>query len=155
MADRAELVLPAVGLPGAARRHFLEHPEFVSRTIAERDARVHPAGLEDFSISRRRGLGDPFPIAENGETAQREDGRGIRVGTIYVWYDALINYDRRRFSTRLAELAWWWLADLHIIGKDILRFHTVFWPACCGAPGWRHRDGSGPTAGSSPPGASG
>ena len=53
-------------------------------------------GLEDFSISRERTPGDwgiPFPIAENGETAQREDGSwDPEAGKIYVWFDALINY---------------------------------------------------------------
>ena len=49
---------------------------------------------------------------------------------VYVWFDALINYaaavglgsDPSRFSK-------WWPADLHLIGKDITRFHTVIWPA--------------------------
>ena len=50
---------------------------------------------------------------------------------IYVWVDALINYatavgfgtDRGACSTK------WWPADLHVIGKDITRFHCVIWPA--------------------------
>ena len=49
---------------------------------------------------------------------------------MYVWFDALINYaaavgygwDEDRFRS-------WWPADLHIVGKDITRFHCVFWPA--------------------------
>ena len=53
-------------------------------------------GLEDFSISRERtpgGWGIPFPIAENGRVALREDGSwDPEAGVIYVWYDALINY---------------------------------------------------------------
>jgi methionyl-tRNA synthetase len=54
----------------------------------------------------------------------------------YVWYDALINYataigygeDRQRFDT-------WWPAVHHLIGKDILRFHCVYWPALLLAAG--------------------
>jgi methionyl-tRNA synthetase len=54
----------------------------------------------------------------------------------YVWYDALINYatavgygsDRERFDT-------WWPAVHHLIGKDILRFHCVYWPAMLLAAG--------------------
>lgn len=54
----------------------------------------------------------------------------------YVWYDALINYatavgygaDDERFST-------WWPATHHFIGKDILRFHCVYWPAMLMAAG--------------------
>jgi methionyl-tRNA synthetase len=91
-------------------------------------------GLEDFSISRERTPGDwgiPFPIAENGETAQREDGSwDPEAGKIYVWYDALINYiTGAGFPAAPDEFARWWPADLHIIGKDIARFHTIFWPA--------------------------
>ncbi len=49
---------------------------------------------------------------------------------VYVWFDALINYasavglgsDQQRFAR-------WWPADLHVVGKDITRFHTVIWPA--------------------------
>jgi len=91
-------------------------------------------GLEDFSISRERTPGDwgiPFPIAENGETALREDGSwDPEAGKIYVWYDALINYiTGAGFPDDPDAFARWWPADLHIIGKDIARFHTIFWPA--------------------------
>ena len=91
-------------------------------------------GLEDFSISRERTPGDwgiPFPIAENGETALREDGSwDPEAGKIYVWYDALINYiTGAGFPDDPDAFAHWWPADLHVIGKDIARFHTIFWPA--------------------------
>ena len=77
------------------------------------------------------GLGNPFPIAENGETAQREDGSwDPEAGTIYVWYDALINYiTGAGFPDDLESFQKWWPADLHVIGKDIARFHTIYWPA--------------------------
>ena len=91
-------------------------------------------GLEDFSISRERTPGDwgiPFPIAENGETALREDGSwDPEAGKIYVWFDALINYiTGAGFPDDPEAFAHWWPADLHVIGKDIARFHTIFWPA--------------------------
>ncbi len=51
-------------------------------------------------------------------------------GVIYVWYDALINYiTGAGFPDDPAAFARWWPADLHVIGKDIARFHTIFWPA--------------------------
>ncbi len=116
-------------------RHFAEHPDFVQPEYRRNEMLGFiRGGLEDFSISRERtpgGWGIPFPIAENGETALREDGSwDPEAGKIYVWYDALINYitgagfpdDREAFDH-------WWPADLHIIGKDIARFHTIFWPA--------------------------
>ncbi len=91
-------------------------------------------GLQDFSISRERTPGDwgiPFPIGENGETSLREDGTwDPEAGKIYVWFDALINYvTGAGFPDDMDAFAHWWPADLHVIGKDIARFHTVFWPA--------------------------
>ncbi|HSO28395.1 MAG TPA: methionine--tRNA ligase [Candidatus Sulfomarinibacteraceae bacterium] len=89
-------------------------------------------GLEDFSISRAGATwGIPFPIGEDGQTALREDGSwDPEAGTIYVWYDALINYiTGAGFPDDPAAFARWWPADLHVIGKDIARFHTIYWPA--------------------------
>ncbi len=49
---------------------------------------------------------------------------------MYVWVDALTNYlTGLGFPDETAEFAKWWPADLHLIGKDIIRFHTVYWPA--------------------------
>jgi methionyl-tRNA synthetase len=114
-------------------RHFEEHPEFVQPDYRRNEMLGFiRQGLEDFSISRAgAGWGIPFPIAENGETAQREDGSwDPEAGRIYVWYDALINYiTGAGFPDDMASFEAWWPADLHVIGKDIARFHTIFWPA--------------------------
>ena len=114
-------------------RHFVDHPEFVQPDYRRNEMLGFiRQGLEDFSISRAgAGWGIPFPIAENGETAQREDGSwDPEAGTIYVWFDALINYvTGAGFDNDPAAFARYWPADLHVIGKDILRFHTIFWPA--------------------------
>ena len=50
---------------------------------------------------------------------------------MYVWVDALTNYiTARRLSRRDERRCWhYWPADVHVIGKDILRFHAVYWPA--------------------------
>jgi methionyl-tRNA synthetase len=74
-------------------------------------------------------------------TTRTGESWGIRVPfdeqfTIYVWFDAVLNYatgagygtDEERFRT-------WWPADLHVIGKDITRFHCALWPAMCFAAG--------------------
>ncbi len=114
-------------------RHYADHPEFVQPDFRRNEMLGFiRGGLEDFSISRAgSGWGIPFPIAENGETAQREDGTwDPEAGTIYVWYDALINYiTGAGFPDDPAAFAKWWPADLHVIGKDIARFHTIAWPA--------------------------
>jgi methionyl-tRNA synthetase len=88
-------------------------------------------GLEDFSISREgAGWGIPFPIRADGSSALAADGTADpSAGTIYVWYDALINYLTGAGFPADPMGAPWWPADLHIIGKDINRFHSVFWPA--------------------------
>jgi len=116
-------------------RHFADHPEFVQPDHRRNEmVGFIRGGLEDFSISRERTPGDwgiPFPIAENGESALREDGTwDVEAGKIYVWFDALINYiTGAGFPDDPDALARWWPADLHIIGKDIARFHAIFWPA--------------------------
>jgi methionyl-tRNA synthetase len=49
---------------------------------------------------------------------------------IYVWVDALINYiSAVGYGTNPKMVGKWWPADLHVIGKDITRFHAVIWPA--------------------------
>jgi methionyl-tRNA synthetase len=74
-------------------------------------------GLRDFSLSRSGVTwGIPFP----GDDRHR----------IYVWFDALTNYlTGAGFPTDEAEMAKWWPADLHVIGKNITRFHCLYWPA--------------------------
>ncbi len=82
-------------------------------------------GLEDISASRSRfSWGVPFPRASStGETQ-----------TTYVWFDALPNYltatgyPAPGYENR-------WPADLHVVGKDITRFHAVIWPAMLMAAG--------------------
>ncbi len=116
-------------------RHFAEHPDFVQPDFRRNEMLGFiRGGLEDFSISREQtpgGWGIPFPIFEDGSSAQREDGTwDPAAGVIYVWYDALINYiTGAGFPDDPAAFDRWWPADLHVIGKDIARFHTIFWPA--------------------------
>jgi methionyl-tRNA synthetase len=83
------------------------------------------SGLEDVSASRSRfSWGVPFP---------REGSEGD-VQTTYVWFDALPNYlTATGFPNPDYEQLW--PADLHIIGKDITRFHAVLWPAMLMAAG--------------------
>ena len=74
-------------------------------------------GLQDFSISRAgSSWGIPFP----GDPAHR----------IYVWFDALTNYiTGAGFPDDAERFARFWPADVHIIGKNITRFHCLYWPA--------------------------
>ncbi|XP_061362750.1 methionine--tRNA ligase, chloroplastic/mitochondrial [Gastrolobium bilobum] len=79
------------------------------------------SGLRDFSISRASvDWGIPLP---NDKTQ-----------TIYVWFDALLGYisalsDDREQPDLLNAVSSGWPPSLHLIGKDILRFHAVYWPA--------------------------
>lgn len=77
-------------------------------------------GLEDLSISRPAkdiAWGVPVP----GDATQ----------TVYVWFDALCNYiSALEFGSKdISKFNKFWPANLHVIGKDILRFHAVIWPA--------------------------
>ncbi|MBA3877476.1 MAG: hypothetical protein C0498_11200 [Anaerolinea sp.] len=114
-------------------RWFLDNPDAVQPDYRRNEMLGFiRQGLEDFSISRAGATwGIPFPIGEGGQTAQREDGSwDAEAGTIYVWYDALINYiTGAGFPDDPDAFARWWPADLHVIGKDIARFHTIYWPA--------------------------
>jgi methionyl-tRNA synthetase len=80
------------------------------------------AGLDDFSVSRAqeraRGWGIPVP----GDPAQ----------VIYVWFDALANYVTALGSSEGDDYGEWWCESeerLHVIGKGIVRFHAIYWPA--------------------------
>lgn len=82
-------------------------------------------GLRDLSISRTTiSWGVPFP----------NDPEHV----VYVWADALNNYISAIGYGNLGkedEFKKWWPADLHVLGKDIVRFHAVYWPAFLMAAG--------------------
>lgn len=50
----------------------------------------------------------------------------------YVWYDALFNY----LTVVQDDESKWWPADVHVIGKDIVRFHGIYWPAMLWSAGY-------------------
>jgi methionyl-tRNA synthetase len=114
-------------------KYFEEHPDFVAPDFRRNEMLGFiRGGLEDFSISRSgASWGIPFPIMPDGSSAQLPDGSwNPDAGTIYVWYDALINYvTGAGFPDDSKSFEQWWPADLHVIGKDIARFHTIYWPA--------------------------
>jgi methionyl-tRNA synthetase len=104
--------------------HFAAHPEFIQPDARRNEIlRLLEGGLEDVSVSRAgQSWGIPLPF----------DPRSV----VYVWFDALINYASAvGLGTDEAMLAEWWPADLHVIGKDITRFHAVIWPAMLMAAG--------------------
>jgi methionyl-tRNA synthetase len=98
--------------------HYTEHPEAIEPAGKRSEVLgIIKQGLRDFSISRTSiSWGIPLPW----------DAHHVA----YVWFDALVNYctavgygtDRERFDR-------FWPADYHLIGKDILRQHAVYWPA--------------------------
>ena len=114
-------------------QYYADHPDWVRPGYRKNEMLGFiRQGLEDFSVSREGATwGIPFPIMPDGSSARREDGSwDPAAGTVYVWYDALINYITGvGFPGDPEMLAKWWPADLHVIGKDINRFHTIFWPA--------------------------
>ncbi|WP_304065219.1 methionine--tRNA ligase [Megamonas hypermegale] len=98
-------------------QHIEEHPDFI-QPVSRRNEMINfiKQGLDDLCISRTSfDWGIPVPI----------DPKHV----IYVWFDALTNYltpigyldDPEKFHK-------FWPADLHLVGKEIVRFHTIIWP---------------------------
>jgi methionyl-tRNA synthetase len=117
----------------ALERHYVDYPDWVEPEYRKNEMLGFMAqGLEDFSASRQNARwGIPFPIREDGSSAQLPDGSwDPAAGTVYVWFDALINYvTGTGFPDDDEGFRKWWPVDLHIIGKDINRLHTIMWPA--------------------------
>lgn len=94
------------------------HPEFLQPESRRNEILSFlRQGVEDISASRSRfSWGVPFPRPTSDGEQQ----------TTYVWFDALPNYWT---ATRAPGSGARWPAQLHVIGKDITRFHAVIWPA--------------------------
>lgn len=106
-------------------KYYDEHPEFI-RPEARRNEVISfvRGGLKDLSVSRTSfHWGIPVP--------------GDEKHVIYVWMDALANYITALGygSDDEANFEKYWPADLHVIGKEISRFHCVYWPAFLMAAG--------------------
>jgi len=107
---------------------YEQHPSFIipHERMAEVVSFVK-SGLRDLAISRSRtavSWGIPFP--------------GDETQVVYVWADALNNYLSAvgyADPARSAEFLTWWPAQLQVLGKDIIRFHAVYWPAFLMAAG--------------------
>lgn len=85
---------------------------------------IEREGLQDVSFSRpRKDLSWGIPVP------------GDETHTMYVWCDALTNYLSAIGYGRNEEWKKWWPADVHVIGKDILRFHAAIWPGMLLASG--------------------
>jgi methionyl-tRNA synthetase len=100
------------------QQHIDKHPDFVQPESRRNEILGWlRTGLQDFSISRSTiKWGIPFP--------------GDEKHVVYVWGDALVNYITGvGYGSDEAMFKRWWPADLHVIGKDITRFHCLYWPA--------------------------
>lgn len=98
--------------------HLRENPGFIQPDVRRNEIlRVLEGGLDDVSVSRAsRRWGIPLPA----------EPRHV----IYVWFDALINYiTAAGFPDGQEAFGRRWPAQVHVIGKDITRFHCIIWPA--------------------------
>ena len=98
--------------------HYEAHPDFIQPESRRNEIlSLVKSGLQDVSITRKGFTwGIPVPFDEEQ--------------TIYVWFDALLNYITAiGYGTDEARFAQIWPADVHVIGKDITRFHCALWPA--------------------------
>jgi methionyl-tRNA synthetase len=101
------------------RQHIDDNPDFIRPESRRNEVlKVIEGGLEDVSVSRSSAeWGIPLPI----------DDKHV----VYVWFDALINYISALHYPGDAQglVQRYWPCDLHVIGKDITRFHCIIWPA--------------------------
>jgi methionyl-tRNA synthetase len=97
---------------GRLLKYYEDHPDFIQPETRRNEVLAFVrAGLNDLSISRTTiKWGIPLPV----------EGHHV----FYVWFDALIGY-----MSAVDGEEGMWPADLHLIGKEIVRFHCVFWPA--------------------------
>jgi methionyl-tRNA synthetase len=106
-------------------RLYADHPEFVVPQVRFNEALSFiQGGLRDLSLSRARlKWGVPVPWDESQ--------------VIYVWIDALLNYYTALSYARPGEdlTGRYWPATVHLVGKDILKFHAIIWPAMLMAAG--------------------
>jgi methionyl-tRNA synthetase len=103
---------------------YEQNPGFVTPETKRNEAfSFVKGGLRDISITRTSiSWGVPVPW---------DPGH-----VFYVWYDALINYlTAIGYGRDDEEVAYWWPYSNHLIGKEIIRFHCVWWPAMCMAAG--------------------
>ncbi len=98
-------------------RHIEAQPLFIQPEARRNEVLMRlKDGLRDISISRSSmDWGIPLPM----DPSQ----------VVYVWVDALMSYLTGAGVSDVDQLGGWWPADYHIIGKDILWFHCVIWPA--------------------------
>ena len=103
---------------GRLLKHYADHPDFIHPESRRNEiVNLVEAGLQDVSISRK-GFTWGIPVPFDPEQ------------TIYVWFDALLNYITAiGYGTDQARFESVWPADVHVIGKDITRFHCALWPA--------------------------
>ncbi len=105
-------------------KHIEDNPDFIQPELRKKEMvnNFLKAGLQDLCVSRTSfKWGIPVDF----------DDRHV----VYVWLDALTNYitalgydPDKSFEEQSEHFRRYWPADVHIIGKDILRFHTIYWP---------------------------
>jgi methionyl-tRNA synthetase len=104
---------------GALQQHIRNNPEFVLPAFRAAEVLQMLEDVEDISVSRSRtAVNWGIPVPDDEEQV------------IYVWIDALSNYvTGLGYRHDDALFAKFWPSVVHIIGKDILRFHAIYWPA--------------------------
>ncbi|MFI5297011.1 MAG: methionine--tRNA ligase [Polyangiales bacterium] len=100
---------------------YERHPGFISPESRRNEVLSFvKSGLQDLSVSRTSFTWG-IPVPDQPEATKNKH-------VMYVWFDALTNY-LSALGREGDPLRRFWPADVHLVGKDILRFHAVFWPA--------------------------
>lgn len=105
--------------------HIKTYPDFIQPEARRNEIVSYIRDfMTDMSISRQSmKWGIPVPVYSLQSTVHSSQ-------VIYVWFDALVNYlTGIGFGTDEEKFREWWPADLHLVGKDIIKFHCALWPA--------------------------
>lgn len=97
--------------------HYIKNPDFITPKSRYNEAlNILKSDLPDLAISRSKfAWGIPVPGHENQ--------------VMYVWFEALVNYLTVLGYPHNPNIDEWWAESVHFIGKDILKFHAIYWPA--------------------------
>lgn len=100
-------------------KHIKEHPDFIMPEFRANEVLNQLEDIRDISVSRAKSnVKWGIEVLDDAEQS------------IYVWIDALSNYITAiGYDDMSDDFKKYWPADVHVIGKDILKFHSIYWPA--------------------------
>jgi len=116
--------------------YFFKLSKYTNRlleAISKEEIKILPSFRKEETLNMLKEIGDISFSRPSKDISWGVPVPGDATQTMYVWSDALSNYitalgygEPRGNAERVST---WWPADVHVVGKDIMKFHTIFWPA--------------------------